>query len=345
MKSQVWQYVTLTRRIYLIDCPGIVPSSASSDSNTSTVLKGVVRVEALPTPSEHIPTLLERVRPIYLSRTYKLPLPEAASSDPTAAATSNKEARWDPEEFLDKLARKKGRLLKGGEPDLEGVAKIVLGDWVRGRIPYFVEPPVRDAGAAAKEKEKAAEGKDKGKVKAVDREHEEMKKSRRGELSVSQKLRGIIQKNTFVSEDVREVEEDEDGEVGVCGENEFIGFGGNGSGSEGEADNGEDEEEAELQWADVFPEDGTKPGPSATSTVTGNDGEEDVDLDESSTSQSKKKEPRLTTNKRKATNFYTDANVKNKSRARAKLGIPSSGAGPLKTKLKVMKGKYPGGRK
>lgn len=141
--SQVWQYITLTRKIYLIDCPGIVPSSAASDSTTSTVLKGVVRVEALPSPSEHIPTLLERVRPVYLSRTYGIPLPEADDT--------TQEARWDPEEFLDKLARLKGRLLKGGEPDIEGVAKIVLTDWVRGRIPFFVEPPARPIESAAPE--------------------------------------------------------------------------------------------------------------------------------------------------------------------------------------------------
>jgi nuclear GTP-binding protein len=49
----------------------------------------------------------------------------------------------DVEEFLEKLARIKGRLLKGGEPDIEGVAKIVLNDWVRGKIPYFVPPPDR----------------------------------------------------------------------------------------------------------------------------------------------------------------------------------------------------------
>ena len=58
MGPQVWQYITLTKRIYLIDCPGIVPTSAK-DYQTSTALKGVVRVEALPTPSEPIPTLME----------------------------------------------------------------------------------------------------------------------------------------------------------------------------------------------------------------------------------------------------------------------------------------------
>ena len=75
-ETKVWQYITLTRRIYLIDCPGVVPTSAR-DSHTGTVLKGVVRVEALATPSEHIPALMARVKPVYLARTYGVPLVRA----------------------------------------------------------------------------------------------------------------------------------------------------------------------------------------------------------------------------------------------------------------------------
>jgi len=37
---QVWQYVTLMRRIFLIDCPGVV--YPSGDTETEIVLKGVV---------------------------------------------------------------------------------------------------------------------------------------------------------------------------------------------------------------------------------------------------------------------------------------------------------------
>ena len=159
---QVWQYITLTRKIYLIDCPGIVPTSARNDSHTATVLKGVVRVEALPTPSEHIPALMERMKPLYLSRTYGVPLPD---EDDTTKG-------WEPEEFLDKLARMKGRLLKGGEPDLEAVAKIILSDWVRGRIPFFVPPPERSAELNAKEEKerKRAKGKEKERGKALGNE-------------------------------------------------------------------------------------------------------------------------------------------------------------------------------
>lgn len=32
-------------------------------------------------------------------------------------------------------------MFQGGEPDLQTVGKMVLNDWQRGRIPFFVKPP------------------------------------------------------------------------------------------------------------------------------------------------------------------------------------------------------------
>ncbi|VDC04198.1 unnamed protein product [Peniophora sp. CBMAI 1063] len=228
-ETKVWQYITLTRKIYLIDCPGIVPTSARNDSHTATVLKGVVRVEALPTPSEHIPALMERVKPLYLSRTYGVPLPDENDSS----------KGWEPEEFLDKLARMKGRLLKGGEPDLEAVAKIVLSDWVRGRIPFFVPPPERPAELNAKEEKerKRAELKGKGKGKAEERVP-----------GVKQNLGTIMQKNSFVGEDVRAIED-----FGGDEEEEAVGEDDEGKDEESEGAAGEvAEDAAPLTWNDVF---------------------------------------------------------------------------------------------
>lgn len=34
--------------------------------------------------------------------------------------------------------------VQGGEPDLPTVSKMVLNDWQRGRIPFFVKPPGPD---------------------------------------------------------------------------------------------------------------------------------------------------------------------------------------------------------
>jgi nuclear GTP-binding protein len=248
MEFQVWQYITLTRRIYLIDCPGIVPTSAH-DSQTATVLKGVLRVEALPMPSEHISELLMRLKPLYLARTYGLNVPEAGS--------------WAADDFLDMLARAKGRLLKGGEPDIEGAAKVVLADWVRGRIPYFVSPPERSAELNEREaKERARLAKGKGKESIEDKRVP----------GVKQNLGSIMQKNTFVEEDVRPLEgidlegESEDGCVEEEGDDEA-------------AVDGEDveaEDDAPLAWGDVFVEERSTEaaGPGEEVEEEGDEGEE-----------------------------------------------------------------------
>lgn len=45
-ETKVWQYITLMKRIFLIDCPGVVYQK-NEDDETDIVLKGVVRVENL----------------------------------------------------------------------------------------------------------------------------------------------------------------------------------------------------------------------------------------------------------------------------------------------------------
>ena len=121
-ETKVWQYVNLTKRIFLIDCPGVVYHD-TNDSDTDAVLKGVVRVSLLEDAWEHIPDVVARVKPDYLRRAYKV-------------------QSWEsPEDFLQQVARLTGRLLKGGEPDLNTAAKMVLYDWQRGRIPFFAPPP------------------------------------------------------------------------------------------------------------------------------------------------------------------------------------------------------------
>ncbi|XP_033013387.1 nucleolar GTP-binding protein 2 [Lacerta agilis] len=125
-ETKVWQYITLMRRIFLIDCPGVV--YPSGDTETDIVLKGVVQVEKIKCPEDHIAAVLERAKPEYVSKTYKVDFWENA------------------EDFLEKLAFQMGKLLKGGEPDVSTVSKMVLNDWQRGRIPFFVKPPNMEQG-------------------------------------------------------------------------------------------------------------------------------------------------------------------------------------------------------
>lgn len=51
-------------------------------------------------------------------------------------------------DFLEKLAIKGGRLHKGGEADVSTVARMVLHDWQRGKIPFFTPPPADPKGGA-----------------------------------------------------------------------------------------------------------------------------------------------------------------------------------------------------
>lgn len=125
-ETKVWQYITLMKRIYMIDCPGIVPPN-QSDTDEDLLLRGSVRVENVEYPAQYIPTVLKRVQPKYLQRTYEL-----------------KEPVSDAVTFLEILCRKSGRLLKGGEADIEGAAKMVLNDWIRGKLPWFTPPPYKE---------------------------------------------------------------------------------------------------------------------------------------------------------------------------------------------------------
>lgn len=83
-------------------------------------------MENVKQPDDYIPELLSRVRPEYIRRTYELD-------------------HWeDSVDFLTQLAKRTGKLIKGGEADLGSVAKMVLNDWLRGKIPYYTPPPEGD---------------------------------------------------------------------------------------------------------------------------------------------------------------------------------------------------------
>ncbi len=95
------------KRIYLIDCPGIVPPS-STDTPTDILLRGVVRIEKVENPEQYILPMMDKVKRHHLERTYEI-------------------SNWkDHHEFLEILGRKGGRLLKGNAVDIDGVAKMVL---------------------------------------------------------------------------------------------------------------------------------------------------------------------------------------------------------------------------
>ncbi|OCF30472.1 nucleolar GTP-binding protein 2 [Kwoniella heveanensis BCC8398] len=355
-ETKVWQYITLMRRIYLIDCPGIVPVSAK-DSDTDTVLKGVVRVENLATPAEHIPALLERVRPEYIERTYGLPHVEGGWHGEKGAAI-----------LLSSIAKKSGKLLKGGEPDQESAAKMVLNDWIRGKIPFFAAPPAKAAAKEGEETDKvdSAQQKEMEETKEMLEEQERSLGKILGQKrvkGVEQPISKIVTMTKFLGDDAKRHADDEEDLKDV-----EMGEAADGDEDEEDEDDAEgDEEGGELAWDDIFP---GEAGPSTSKfaglpvDVEGDEEEKDEEEDEDeevedededeedededdeevaiefappsakkagkrkaveveddeeeeeASRSAAKKEKRMTTNKKKSENFYTHANVKNRNRER-----------------------------
>ena len=99
-ETKVWQYITLTKRIYLIDCPGTVHVSEGKD-DVDSVLKGCVRAEKIDAPTYYIEHIIEKVgNPKFLKKFYGV-------------------LDWtDSEDFIRQVAFKKGKLRKGAEPDM-----------------------------------------------------------------------------------------------------------------------------------------------------------------------------------------------------------------------------------
>ncbi|KAK4056607.1 GTPase required for pre-60S ribosomal subunit nuclear export and maturation [Microbotryomycetes sp. JL221] len=373
-ETKVWQYITLMRRIYLIDCPGIVPPSAR-DSESQKVLKGIVRVEHLSSPEEHIPYLLSRVRPEYMTRTYGV-------------------TDWnDADHFLGMVAQKMGKLHRGGEPDLRTIATMVLNDWIRGKVPFFVPPPELEGSDEAKRSKAvpidlAANGIEStsGGSKSLDAQGNTVKTIR----GVNQPLHQIVHTNRFLEDDENNVvdqEGDESQEFVLDEDEEWGGIQEGETGNHNDEDEDEDEDDSfalpdgdvPLRWEELFAQavgdadrneeseeeqhvttngfngdtesDDEEPPELVDTTIGSDDDDEDeededeeieVVLDEPGPTPLPRKgaviargkqkrvienfgsddeddgkpvkEKRMTTNKQKATNYYTFANVKNKSR-------------------------------
>ncbi|KAI9495410.1 NUC091 domain-containing protein [Zychaea mexicana] len=184
-ETKVWQYITLMKRIYLIDCPGVVPPNPD-DNETDIILKGSVRVENVPTPEDNIPTIMERVRKEYIQRTYDI-------------------KEWnDATDFLEKLARKTGKLQKKGEPDFHNTAMMVLNDWLRGRLPYYVPPPEAELPRTAKDGGKEEEAVQQQQQQQESEEQEQEKNNKK--VHVDQIFKNIHVSVNYMEDDMKKEE-------------------------------------------------------------------------------------------------------------------------------------------
>lgn len=122
-QTKFYQYITLMKKIYLIDSPGVVPTSTIEEA----VLRGAMRIENLEDPEYFFGKVYERASKA-LATVYGIESAECL-------------------DFLEKYCKKYGKILRGGVPNTALASKVLLHDWLRGRIPYYAEPPILEGDA------------------------------------------------------------------------------------------------------------------------------------------------------------------------------------------------------
>lgn len=120
------QEVVLDRNVRLIDSPGVVfDDSEDANNGASTMLRNCVDADSIPDPIPAVQALLDRCTTESLMMTYSIPA----------------FPKGDVMIFLAMIAKRNGKVLKGGIPDKIMAARLVIKDWNSGKIPYFTKPP------------------------------------------------------------------------------------------------------------------------------------------------------------------------------------------------------------
>jgi len=119
------QEVVLDKNIRLIDSPGVVFDDTITTGDV--LLRNCVDPDTLPDPIAAIASLIERCQHDSLLLTYEIP-----------------DFGTSVDLFLGMVAKKFGKVGKGGIPDKISAAKMVLKDWNAGKVPYYTPPPTAE---------------------------------------------------------------------------------------------------------------------------------------------------------------------------------------------------------
>lgn len=137
--TKALQEVQLDKKIKLIDCPGVI---FGDDNKGAHLLRNCVSVEMIEDPVAVVNQVIRRVDPTSLLMLYQIPRFETA------------------DDFLNLVAKKTGKLGKGGVPHRVAAARTVLQDWNSGKLPFYSEPPKIDTGVQGSSKVVSGWGKE-----------------------------------------------------------------------------------------------------------------------------------------------------------------------------------------
>jgi len=122
------QEVVLDKHLRLVDSPGVVFDDTENVNGAECMLRNCVDADSVDDPIPAIQSLLNRCTTESLMMTYSIPA----------------FPKGDVMIFLAMIAKRNGRVLKGGIPDKIMAARGVLRDWNTGKIPFYTRPPTEE---------------------------------------------------------------------------------------------------------------------------------------------------------------------------------------------------------
>lgn len=122
------QEVVLDKNLRLVDSPGVVFDDTENVDGAECMLRNCVDADSVEDPIPAVEALLNRCSTESLMMTYSIP------AFPKGNAMI----------FLAMIAKRNGKVLKGGIPDKIMAARGVLKDWNSGKIPFYTRPPTEE---------------------------------------------------------------------------------------------------------------------------------------------------------------------------------------------------------
>lgn len=149
------KFVKLDSHTQLIDSPGVLFAPPAKEEDTARILPHPLSLIAMQQQQYQQPEK-QQEKPLVASASLllqsllpvpQIPEPEAVAEALIAISSVSALQRLyqlpsftTPREALQALAQRRGKLLKGGMPDLQAAAKMLLQEWQEGRVPYYSLP-------------------------------------------------------------------------------------------------------------------------------------------------------------------------------------------------------------
>ncbi|KAM7259903.1 hypothetical protein ACFE04_015644 [Oxalis oulophora] len=132
-KTKHFQTIIISEKLTLCDCPGLVFPSFSS-SRYEMMASGVLPVDRMTEHREAIQVVADRVPRNVIENVYKIKLPkpksyESQSRPPLAS------------ELMRSYCASRNYVSSSGLPDETRAARLILKDYIDGKLPHFVLPP------------------------------------------------------------------------------------------------------------------------------------------------------------------------------------------------------------